>query len=145
MAAVHQGLPSLALEFGPHNTSADDEVALCGRCHRSPEALTTSPDPDDPKLARFQPVGLRQSACFRKSDGMLKCSTCHNPHQPVDHNLDRYLAHCRVCHSHPESQQTMCSRAPDGNCIDCHMPKMEVHPGIFFRDHWIRPRNDVDP
>ena len=26
---------------------------------------------------------LRQSECFRKSDGVLTCTTCHNPHDAL--------------------------------------------------------------
>jgi hypothetical protein len=138
VAAVEQGLADLAVEFSPRTATAKDEVQLCGQCHRLPEALKTLPDPDDKKLARFQPIGIQQSACFQRSDGNLRCSTCHNPHESVQRGASTYNSQCQKCHSSAGEPHPACSISQQGDCVHCHMPAVEVHPGISFRDHWIR-------
>lgn len=65
---------------------------------------------------------LRQSACFRKSNGAMTCTACHNPHDAPrgERAVEHYAAACRRCHggiakaaSHPAGQ----------DCAACHMPK----------------------
>ena len=145
VAAMEAGRGSHEISFGKGRASADEELHLCGRCHRSTDALSVLPDPDEPKLARFQPVGVSQSACFRRSDGAFKCSTCHDPHQSVDHTATIVNTRCQSCHDGAVSGRTVCSVASTGNCAECHMPAVEVHPGISFHDHWIRKRKRSDP
>lgn len=142
VAAVESGRTEYQIAFAKGRASAEEEVHLCGRCHRSPEALTVLPDPDDPKLARFQPVGLSQSACFRRSEGALKCSTCHDPHAAVGQDDRIYAVRCVACHSAQGRNQKICRVEPTGECIGCHMPLVEVHPGVHFHDHWIRRRGE---
>ncbi|MEI8381839.1 MAG: multiheme c-type cytochrome [Planctomycetota bacterium] len=144
VAAVEAGLEQLSIEFAKGHRTADEELHLCGRCHRSTEALRVIPDPDEPKLARFQPVGLSQSACYQRSEGVLRCSTCHDPHQSVEQAAGTFNAHCQSCHGGASSKQPFCSVQPAGDCTSCHMPAVEVHPGIRFHDHWIRRRKDHD-
>jgi hypothetical protein len=40
---------------------------------------------------------LRQSACFLKSAGRLRCATCHDPHSKAA--TERYDGVCRQCHA----------------------------------------------
>lgn len=145
VAARDAGLESLELAFGKGKATAQEELHLCGRCHRSPDNLSVLPDPNDPKLARFQPVGLSQSACFRRSDGALKCSTCHDPHMAVDRNIADFDGRCRQCHDSANPNHKTCAVEPAGQCTTCHMPAVEVHPGVSFHDHWIRPRGTTSP
>jgi hypothetical protein len=140
VTAMESGQGSMDIAFGRGKAAAEEELHLCGRCHRSTEALSTLPDPDDPKLARFQPVGLRQSPCFRRSDGALKCSTCHDPHRLVTHEPHVFNTICAKCHDGSSSEHPLCSIQKSSGCVECHMPAIEVHPGISFHDHWIRKR-----
>lgn len=142
VAAVARGAQGPAVPFSKGNWTAIEEVAMCGQCHRLPDAeLAHTLDPDDHKLTRFQPVGLSQSPCFLKSEGKLSCSTCHNPHQHASRKSAReYERNCLACHTAPH--QTACPVSASENCIRCHMPAVEVHPGIEFHDHWIRVRKD---
>lgn len=145
VTAIEAGLKQTSIEFMARHRTADEELHLCGRCHRSTEALRVIPDPDDPKLARFQPVGLSQSACYQRSSGALRCSTCHDPHQSVEQAAGTFNAHCQNCHGASSSRtQISCTVQPGGDCTSCHMPAVEVHPGIRFHDHWIRRRKDRD-
>jgi hypothetical protein len=81
--AARRGAPNSELErpFGPDRSMAKDLLSLCGTCHRHPSRLESGPiRADDPHLARFQPVGILQSRCFRESAGVFSCITCHDPH-----------------------------------------------------------------
>jgi predicted CXXCH cytochrome family protein len=77
---------------------------------------------------------LRRSACFVKSSGKLRCTTCHDPHDagaPRDYN-----AVCRQCHT------TAVKHGRDDGCVDCHMPRRRtedvVH--VVMTDHYIQRR-----
>lgn len=120
--------------------SAGEEIARCGTCHRMPEEFASERlHRYPPSLRRFQPVGLLRSRCLTESDGQLRCTTCHNPHESIKtYSPDRQIADCRQCHQ--SGDQVRCSVNPETGCIDCHMPRNELIPGIFFRDHWIRKR-----
>ncbi|MGH7202502.1 MAG: multiheme c-type cytochrome, partial [Planctomycetaceae bacterium] len=70
------------LQFVPGTKTALEEITMCGRCHRLPEMLSdTRLERSDPKLARYQSVGLLQSPCYVESHGKLRCTTCHDPHE----------------------------------------------------------------
>ncbi len=49
------------IRFAKGTVSAAEEIQLCGKCHRTPEMLPAPPSITDPKIARFQPVGLLNS------------------------------------------------------------------------------------
>lgn len=128
-----------------HGWSPAEEVAMCGECHRmpdeiEPERLKRYPD----SLVRFQPVGLLQSKCYLASEGALGCTSCHEPHDGVhSRTVEVQTETCRSCHS--TGEQTRCGISKADGCIDCHMPAIELLPGIAFHDHWIRVREDQSP
>lgn len=138
-----------AMEYGTQDgyagftkQSAQAEVELCGRCHRlahAEEGVEVSPH--DIRNVRFQSVGLLQTRCFVESDGRLRCTTCHDPHQTVSRDTAHYVDRCLKCHDAPDS--TRCPVSPKANCIECHMPAIDIHRGIKFHDHWIRVRSDL--
>jgi Cytochrome c554 and c-prime len=137
----------LALPFGPGRYTAEDLLTLCGTCHRHPSrGRPEQIRPDDPQLARFQPVGIIASRCFRESRGAFSCVTCHDPHSRASSDRGVYLAVCRSCHSGGETSSppgaagTPCPVAPRGDCVDCHMPRVDSGQRVLFADHWIRVR-----
>ncbi len=93
---------------------------------------------------------LRESRCFRESEGRLGCASCHDPHQvPAPAEKTAYFRRqCQNCH-----QQNGCSlpdrvrlaESRDDNCIQCHMPRFAsvdvVH--VATSDHRIlrKPRD----
>ncbi len=103
--------------------------------------------PTQPKEDRFQIVNsvyrLRMSQCFLKSNGALKCTTCHNPHN-VPHDAsatEHYNATCRQCHAVAfDARVASKQHTASTNCIGCHMPKRRTDDVVHavMTDHYIQ-------
>ncbi len=140
----------LAMRFGPGRWTAAELLKLCGQCHRTADmADPNSIYPDNPVLARFQPIGLMASACYRKSQGALSCVTCHDPHAKTLDDRPAYEAACLTCHK-PDvapkaTPHATCPVSPQSGCIECHMPRVIATGKVPFTDHWIRVRSSTAP
>jgi hypothetical protein len=152
VAAARRGVGNLAMGSGPGRGTADQQMRLCGQCHRYPGVLEgvgvhqvdpSSVRPDNPAIVRFQPIGLMQSACSKMARGGLTCVTCHDPHAPTATDPRAYEAACLSCHTAP--RQTACRISPAAGCVGCHMPKADAGQGVLFTDHWIRTRERPRP
>ncbi|HEX9638557.1 MAG TPA: tetratricopeptide repeat protein [Acidobacteriota bacterium] len=97
------------------------------------------------------PYRLRQSRCFRASDGALSCLTCHDPHRRVE--PEKRAAHfrsaCLSCHAaadcqgHPGGEEAGAGAAAEGSdCASCHLPKRRTQDVIHvvMTDHRIQRR-----
>jgi predicted CXXCH cytochrome family protein len=77
---------------------------------------------------------FRQSMCFLKSEGKLRCTTCHNPHDIPrgEAAIASYNQVCAGCHNPPHR--------PGGNCVECHMPKTRTEDAVHVvvTDHRIQ-------
>ena len=88
---------------------------------------------------------LRQSACFRKNEQGLLCTTCHNPHDVPrgEAAAQHYTTVCLSCHS-GVLQKKVAARehTASQDCTGCHMPKRRtddvVH--VVMTDHYIQRR-----
>ncbi|MEJ7595905.1 MAG: multiheme c-type cytochrome, partial [Planctomycetaceae bacterium] len=142
VAAIAGDMDTALSAIRSHWTSAE-EVAMCGDCHRMPRDVTTDRLTKYPNsLVRFQPIGLLQSNCYLNSGGALRCTTCHDAHDGVhSRSIERQTESCLSCHSHAD--QTKCAAKETAKCIECHMPAIELVPGVSFHDHWIRVRRDT--
>jgi predicted CXXCH cytochrome family protein len=94
---------------------------------------------------------LRQSQCYLKSEGKLRCTTCHDPHDiprgPAA--TVRYNGVCATCHA--DMLQRAAASGPHAagaDCVACHMPKRRtddvVH--VAMTDHLIqrnKPAGDL--
>jgi hypothetical protein len=61
-ARRNASLDELAMPFGPGRSTSDEQMRLCGQCHRHPEKGNPFKiRRDNPEIARYQPVGLMQS------------------------------------------------------------------------------------
>ena len=136
--------------FGPDRFTAESLLKLCGACHRHPSSARPGQiRPDNPFLARFQPVGLMQSKCYARSEGALSCVTCHDPHARSSPDRVSYNAICLECHgAHGPTampaagihSRVVCPVSPRERCVECHMPQVDSGQHILFSDHWIRVR-----
>jgi predicted CXXCH cytochrome family protein len=94
---------------------------------------------------------LRKSQCFLKSDGKMRCTTCHDPHR-VQRGVEavkHYSDVCRQCHASAFDAAVSAGSHPAATeCVSCHMPKRRtedvVH--VVITDHWIQRRpQSADP
>jgi hypothetical protein len=120
-----------------------ESVHRCAECHRraeeqNPEDIRA----DNPEIARFQPVGLVQSACFRGAPEMT-CLSCHDPHRPLEDQDSLGIWQCVQCHNSAVNKGGDCSAGQQDDCIKCHMPKVQGNSPLQFTDHWIRVRAAV--
>jgi len=116
--------------FNPGKLSADAQVRFCGNCHR---VVSPGQETDADNL-RFQPLRLMKSRCFESAN--IGCTTCHAAHQDVRRSDPEYYnAKCLSCHS---AKPFHADARKKGNCIECHMPRAQLHPGLKFTDHYIR-------
>ena len=136
--AAEQHLSLAETIRNPAKESAESLRRLCGECHRT-EAPPGFP-PEAPQLARYAPVGLARSRCYRESAGKLSCVSCHNPHQDAGNDEPNSEAVCRSCHDGKTSAARQCRVNPTSGCVGCHMPKLEAARDSLFTDHWIRIR-----
>jgi predicted CXXCH cytochrome family protein len=103
--------------------------------------------PASPPEDRFQIVSsayrLEMSACFRKSNGALQCTSCHNPHDvPRGEEASKiYNRACLGCHTTPLRQAAATgSHTSETNCVACHMPKRRTADVVHavMTDHFIQ-------
>jgi hypothetical protein len=126
---------------GRDDWDTESEIQLCGDCHRLPVTVSRTKLREYPdELTRFQPVGLLRSKCFVESEGKLKCSTCHNPHETVAAvPKEKHQQNCIDCHLEDSPQHVACPVSPREGCIECHMPAIDLAGlSVSFHDHWIR-------
>jgi predicted CXXCH cytochrome family protein len=147
----------LSMPFGHGNWTAPELLRFCGDCHRHP----SGPRPDrirrgDPFLARFQPIGLSLSRCYRESAGTFSCVNCHDPHGRASSQRADYDGICLKCHggalpsSRPSKSSARtgvaCPVSPGERCVECHMPRVKLDTHLVLSDHWIRiPGKDQSP
>ncbi len=165
----------------PKRLSGDRELEVCMQCHLETTTAALPHDIRKFDRAPFsyvpgQPLGdfrltfdraggmgerfevahgayrMRESQCFLKSGGKLRCTTCHDPHNIPrgDEATAHYNAVCLDCHSKaPGAGVTAFKRMPTSaphnsaaNCIDCHMPKRRADDAVnmVMTDHLIRSR-----
>jgi len=120
--------------------TAEEAVNRCAQCHRRADEVEVDEiRADNALLARFQPVGLVQSACF-KASGTLTCTTCHDPHRPLEMQDSLGKWQCVQCHDPSEPAHTLCAAGQQADCLRCHMPRVQGDDPLRFTDHWIRVR-----
>lgn len=126
--------------------SAEQIVALCGRCHHTNRDVAAKHF-SKAHTDFFQALGIQESQCYLKTSNRLSCITCHDPHTDVNTDEKHYTPICLQCHSaaaHPGAvaQGKSCPVSPMKNCTGCHMPARAepLYPGSTrtMADHFIR-------
>jgi hypothetical protein len=121
---------------------AEDAANFCGQCHRTWDTVMRNGWKGTVDV-RFQPYRLENSRCFTGTDRRISCLACHNPHEPVNHDVAVYDAKCLACHAEAKvaaaSPPIKSCPVSKKNCVSCHMPKVELPGGhAMFTDHMIR-------
>jgi tetratricopeptide (TPR) repeat protein len=146
--AYHEANPKAAAKaiVHPGHLARERQMEVCTQCHsnavtpRGPRfsyrpgeplddyfrtAITRHPEEDH---VANQVKYLRESKCFQKSD-TLTCVTCHNPHQPTNHDAVRQS--CLKCHEPAAcKERPRVPAAVRDDCAGCHTPArvwMNVH------------------
>jgi hypothetical protein len=149
--AVESGFAELAIALSSE-TPALERLKSCTECHASDGTVK----PSDPEFTRAQGTTFLFSRCFTGSKDRFGCTTCHDPHQPIETSTPHYEAKCLSCHNtsaprrkqantssdptesvHPTARRCPVNSASD--CVSCHMPKVEDSSRRSrFTDHHIR-------
>ncbi len=131
--------------LGPYGGSGYGSVRACGRCHGNPEAVPVyHVVAAAPITATLPATGILMSACLASGDGPT-CTACHTPHgtdRPA--GTKRARDTCLTCHAVGGARtRATCVEEPDGDCLDCHMPRLAAGETTHRReyvDHGIRVR-----
>jgi hypothetical protein len=140
--AVKAGEPGYKSVFNPGRLSGDEQTQqFCASCHRGNEEFSLLQSMQVNNV-RFQPYRIFHSKCY-SDDRNIRCTACHNPHEPLREDAAYYDERCLACHAlkgQPAAQgsQPSCPVATK-DCTSCHMPKVEIKAAHFkFTDHYIR-------
>jgi len=144
VAAMKAGKFRDSLIFDPGRLKPDETVDFCGTCHHGVQEVKSG-ELRGIRTVLSQPYRLIGSRCWNPNDARSRCTSCHNPHQPLVRETAAYDAKCLSCHvssaSAPSRAVQPGKACPVGkqDCAGCHMPKVEV-PGSHssFTDHRIR-------
>ena len=142
--AVSRGTGSGDLAIGnPGKLRATEQLQFCGDCHRLPSEDFSRVILNKATI-RFPAQRLVLSRCYDESEGRLKCTTCHNPHEDLAQSPPYYDQKCRSCHASKVSLGSLCPVSTQ-NCVSCHMPREPLMKHADFTDHWIRKVRTAHP
>jgi hypothetical protein len=146
---VKAGEPGYKSVFNPGRLGSDEQTQqFCAACHRGNEEFSSLQRMGINNV-RFQPYRIFHSKCY-SDDRNIRCTACHNPHEPLREDTAYYDSRCLSCHA-LKGQQAEPSSAPScpvasKECVSCHMPKVEIKGAHFeFTDHYIRVVKPGEP
>jgi hypothetical protein len=128
--------------------SSEEMLDFCGQCHRTWSQVAAN-GPRGIQNIRFQPYRLAGSKCYDAADSRIACTTCHDPHRPLETSAAVYDSKCTACHSASIRQAggaARTCRVASKDCVTCHMPRLDL-PGAhqLFTDHRIRIARPGEP
>src|SRR5262249_29997147 len=92
--AAESGFAELAIAISG-TTPSVDRLRSCTECHASDGTVK----PSDPEFTRAQGTTFLFSRCYTASKDRFNCTTCHDPHRPVETLAKHYEAKCLSCHA----------------------------------------------
>ncbi|MFZ0662519.1 MAG: multiheme c-type cytochrome [Acidobacteriaceae bacterium] len=138
--------------FNSAHLLPNDAVDFCGACHGTWWDVKLS-GTTGPSTVRSAPARLVESKCWGQTgDARLVCTSCHDPHQPLNTNEASYDHACLQCHNTvigaalTEDHPGKACPVAKSDCASCHMPKVyvkEMHD--YFTDHRIRIARAGEP
>jgi hypothetical protein len=146
-----QGDARLALEVGERGVAPPGGDLL----ERWQVYVPAAPDADVAFVSQVE--RLVRSPCYlgARSEGDpragLACETCHDPHRPLWDPRERRAVRdgCLACHAggeRAEGERSACAlprpERGERDCVDCHMPRVEVFdlPHVRVHDHLVARR-----
>jgi hypothetical protein len=149
VASVKAREPGYNSIFNPGRLGSDEQTQqFCASCHRGDDEFSILQSAGMNNV-RFQPYRIFQSKCY-SDDRNIRCTSCHNPHEPLREDAGFYDSRCLACHalkgqSVAQGNQPACPVASK-DCVSCHMAKIELKTAHFkFTDHYIRIVKPGDP
>ncbi len=166
-ADAHLKKPVPGSILNPAKLTRDARDSICEQCHLAGEIRIPNPgktiedfrpgetleevftvyvarhggEPNIKVISHSEQLAL--STCARQSEGKLWCGTCHNPHDKPEQPAAYYRERCLTCHA---AKLAEAHRAPDRDCVGCHMPKRPARDGghTAFTDHRIARTPEAD-
>ena len=92
--AAESGFAELAIALAA-KTPSQERLKSCVECHGADGSI----QPGDPEFTRAQGTTFLFSRCFTAGKDRIGCTTCHDPHRPLDTVTAHYEAKCLNCHS----------------------------------------------
>ena len=124
--------------LNPGKLPVAERMRPCAACHAGSGFV------EDPLAVNLlisdQVTALRNSECWRQSEGEITCTNCHNPHQDAPHSVvvARSEKTCLRCHSAAVTKHAgLCAVNRTVGCVGCHIPN-SIHGAFHLADHWIR-------
>jgi predicted CXXCH cytochrome family protein len=108
--------------------------------------LGTGVTADRTTAAVSQAEQMLSSECFRRSNGEMGCTSCHDPHSipRPEERIQFFRSRCLQCH---DSRAAECALPRErrvevtieDSCIDCHMPRISANdvPHTSQTDHRV--------
>jgi hypothetical protein len=187
VAERRQGLPPEEVDYtivNPRHLAPALRDAVCEQCHLQGEELVLRrgraptdyrpglplheyvsifvrpPEAEDSRRIVGHVEQIHESACYAKSAGKFRCTSCHDPHSPPpqDDKAAFYQQRCRNCHASPQRPPSEadgfpapdCRASPSerkarsDDCLACHMPRSTSSTAshLAVTDHRLLRRPD---
>ena len=123
--------------LNPDKLPVAEQFRPCSQCHAGSGFL------EDPLAGNLlisdQVTALKNSECWRQTEGQITCTNCHNPHEDASRLVlvQRTEKTCLRCHSAAVKERAgLCPVNRVSGCAGCHMP-YQIHGAFHLANHWI--------
>jgi predicted CXXCH cytochrome family protein len=124
--------------LNPKKLPVAERMVTCSQCHGG-SSIVEDPMPYDTLISN-QVTALKNTECWRQTDGDITCTECHDPHRdtPTPALTAKSEKACLRCHSVTLTKHAaLCPVNRVKGCVGCHMPD-QTRGAFIMSDHWIR-------